>query len=397
MAMYCTGTKHDKHDIIRFINGVFHENFYDIMKKTYAKGQHYEQFHHLVKEEDGHIVAALGIYEQEYHSKNDEIEPLKTGFIGSVSVDEKERGKGYMKLLMDKAEEQMREHDIAFAMLGGLRNRYGHWGYEYGGIYYQCHFREENIRHTIGWKEDSGIIIQPVKIESENQLDRIYHLYRENNNLWCRSREDFYLCSITWNHKLYEIIVDGEFAGYFVCNRDGGFIPEIELVTWEKESVLRIIRALMRFRPERLEEYSNTIHGLTIQVHAWEPEKTIILQQICEHCIVYTRCNMKILDYPKTLKFMLQHKQSYTKTLLTDGRFTISVKEKGTFVIEVREGIVSVWEDNCVKEIDLIVTEKECISALFTATSNLYEHRSAKGFPKGWFPLEFTPGNLDEF
>lgn len=411
MARYCTGTKDDKNAIVAFINGVFHENFYDIMKKTYAEEQHYEPFHHLIKENDGRIVAALGVYEQTYHSKNEIIEPLKTGFIGSVSVDKNERGKGYMKVLMEKAEKQMRKDGVSFAMLGGFRNRYGYWGYELGGIYYQYHFREENIYHTIGWDYDNGVVIRPVEkacfnsIDFEQTLDRIYYLYRQGN-MWCRSREEFYLCCLTWNHKLYEIIVDNTFAGYVVCNRDGGFIPEIELIKWDREFLLRVLRGLMRHNPISLEtdkifedgksQATEAIHGLIIQAHAWEPEKACALQQVCEHYFVHTRCNVKILDYPKTLKFMLQHKKTYTNIPLEEKQFVVSVNGKGTFVMMIKEGNVDVWQDDNA-EADLIVSEKDCISALMSSVSNLYERKTVNGYPKGWFPLEFAPGNLDEF
>lgn len=396
MAIYCTGTKKDKKELVAFLNKVFHEDFYEIMKKTYGNGQHFEQFHHLMKEQD-RIVAAVGVYEQEFHIK-DTI--LKTGFIGSVSVDEQERKKGYMKFLMEKAENQMRSDEIALAMLGGLRNRYGHWGYETGGSYYKFYFHEENIRHTIGWKNDDGIKLIPVHEDCsdfEETMNRIYELYR-TKNMWCRERHDFYIRSQTWNSFLYEIFIDEMFAGYLVCNHDCSFIPELELIDWEAERLLRILRAVMRYRPAVTviadSDIEKPVHPFTIEVQAWEPEKAAALQKICEHYSLHTRCSMKILDYPKALQAMLKLKQTYTR--LAEGHFTIQVKEKGTFVMKVQDGAVSVVPDECAIP-DLTVSEKDCINALISPASALYERQTVNGYPKGWFPLEFAPGNLDEF
>ncbi len=374
---YCKGERKDKKEIVSFITNVFREDFYSIMPKVYREGMDYEEYHHLIKE-NGKIIGALGVYEQDFFIKG---KRLRTGFIGSVGVSEEERGKGYMKLLMHKAEEEMRTRHIDIAMLGGLRNRYGFYGFEMGGQNYEFNFIEENIRHTIGWEKEEEVEIHRV-IEEEDVLEEIYSLYRKNI-IWCRKKEDFYIISKTWENKLFQVRINGKFKGYFIIDKGYHYIFEIELIDWN--DFLRVIKACMLKNEER---------AIKVQVQGWQIQKASVLHKFCEFYHITTNCNYKILDYQNVLEVLLELKSSYT--ILENGEFTIEIENAGIFFISVKDGMICVKRENA-KDVDMKLTEREVISAFLSPAGKLYEKRSDKKRIPNWFPIEFSICNADEF
>ena len=379
---YLKGTSADRNEIITFINQVFDVEFREIMGKVYQSKEEFESYHHLVKE-DGKIMAAVGVYEQTFVVGSSK---LKTGCIGSVSVSNEARGKGYMKLLMKKADEDMRKNHVAIAMLCGLRNRYGFYGYQMGGQVYEFQMEEENIRHTIGWGEDTAVQLIPVESEDDPALDAIYELYQKKT-MHCRNRDDFYIRSKTWNHKLIQIQINNQFAGYYLTNTEQNFIPEIELVDYSQ--LLQVLKACLL----RIDKKS-----LKVQAHEWEPEKALKLEQVCEIYESKPNYCYKILDYPVALKAMLELKQAHDK--LDDGSFLLNVTDVGAFLMTIQAGKVSVVEVDAQasnQAIDMELSSREVIDALISPAFHLYEAQTKSGYPKGWFPLSFSPDYVDLF
>ena len=291
---YCQGQQGEYAEIIPFINEVFGEDFPVILPKTYGQGKSFEEYHQLVKE-DGVLTAVIGNYEQDFYI-GDTV--LKTGCVGSVSVAKHARGRGYMKLLMNKTEEAMRAHQVDIAFLGGMRNRYGFFGFEKSGFTYEFHFNEANIRQTIGWDKDTGAELRQVTAE-DSVLEEIYALYRKNV-MWCRNREDFYEKSLTWNHNVFEIRLDGVFAGYFV--EKGHCLTELALLDWN--NLLRAVKTCMVKNGEK---------SLSVQALGWQTESLTALFMACESYHLRTCCAFKILNYVNTITALLELKKTYTE------------------------------------------------------------------------------------
>lgn len=375
---YCQGKRGEYAEIIPFINEVFGENFPVILPKTYGPEKHFEEYHQLVKE-DGVLNAVIGNYEQDFYIGNT---LLKTGCVGSVSVAKHARGKGYMQLLMKKTEEAMRSHDVDIAFLGGLRNRYGFFGFEKSGFTYEFYFNEANIRQTIGWDEDAGAEIRLVTAE-DSVLEELYALYRKNV-MWCRSREDFYEKSLTWNNKLFQIRLDGVFAGYFAAK--GGCVVEFALTDWN--NLLRAVKACMVKNKEK---------SLSVQVLGWQLEQLNAMYGACESYHLRTCCAFKVLNYGNTITALLNLKKTHTE--LEDGTLLLGIKEsnkvKQMIKITVEAGNIAVME---VQEgtPDIVLTDREAATVLFSPAGMFYA-RNDKQKLKNWFPVEFAIGNLDEF
>ena len=374
---FCIGKKGEKREIIPFINEVFGEDFPLILPKAYGDNQYYEEYHHLVKE-NGTITAVIGDYEQDFFIQD---MLLKIGCVGSVSVAKKARGKGYMKLLMQKTEESMRKNQVDLAILGGLRNRYGFFGFEIGGYVYEFHFAEENIRHTIGWEHDGAVILKKVD-EKDSILDDIYALYRKQHLVWCRTREDFYVKSVTWNQEIVQIQIDGAFGGYLIIK--GNSIAELELVNWDKNTALRVIKACM---------VRNKDTSLHLQVQGWQRKNLHTWYTVAESYSLRTGCSYKILNYPNTIKALLGLKKTYAD--LEDGECVFEIKGIGSFLIQVKGNEIQVKETTGQK-VDLILTEQEAVTVLFSPAGAFYLGKQKKCL-KNWFPVEFSVSHLDEF
>ncbi len=386
---YSVAARTEKEEVVEFINKVFSRSdnrdtdFTRLIKKVYGKEAEFNHRHHLVKE-DGRIAAVIGVYQREYHIMDT---VLKTGFIGSVSVDADMRGRGYMKLLMKKAEEDMRSQGISLAMLAGSRNRYGYFGYEVGGLRNEFVFAKSNITHTIGWMSEGQLELEPVCAKDKID-DEIYRLYESYGVHGC-SRDEFLDRAMTWQSSLYAVKQEDKYLGYVILSEDGGRVNEIELSDWSY--LLEVVREVMLIGDkERISVYSL----------AWENEKNIVLQKQCETHIVLPACSYKILDYVQTLKALFELQLSYRHYIAEDV-FTIGVKGQGCYRIEILGKKVTVteepFEDESFENADIVVTDIEFVSAFMSSASYMYESRAKKAYPAGWFPLGFAPPIADEF
>lgn len=92
---------------------------------------------------DGAIVAHVGFETQTVRIGD---ATLKLGFLGAVATDPAHRDHGYASVLMKDAIRQMREKQIDFSLLGGLRYYYERFGYEMGGAEYSFLVFPQGIR-----------------------------------------------------------------------------------------------------------------------------------------------------------------------------------------------------------------------------------------------------------
>lgn len=387
--LYCKETASDREELILFINKVFNEDFPVIMEKVYGKDQKKKVVHHLVKE-NGNIVAALGVLEQDFDCSG---QNLKTGFIGSVSVAPEFRKQGFMKLLMQKAEEQMRFDGVVLAMLGGRRNRYGFFGYEMGGQNWIFNFQEENIRLTIGWNSLQDLEVLPVEQNDKARIDQIYSIYQKQK-IRCRGREDFFVCCKTWGNKLYQIQENQETIGYLIANPEVTKILEIGLSKeYSAMLLLQVVRACMELNGKK---------NIAISGNSWQPELLFSLQRCCEYDRLISGLEYKILDYSEFFKAMLLINQ--TCHSLSDGSLTIAVKEEeslkelGRWKLTAEHGKVSVepWEI-AGETVDFSFTGQEVVRAFFSPASMIYKQFFKKLDIAGWFPFVFSPECADEF
>ena len=211
--------------------------------------------------------------------------------------------------------------------------------------------------------------------------------------MWCRSREEFYEKSRTWNNEVFQIRLDGVFAGYFAAK--GGCLVELELSDWS--NLLRVVKACM---------IKNNEKSLSVQVLGWQIEQLTALFMTCESYHLRTCCAFKILNYINTITALLELKKTYTE--LENGTLLLGIKQSNQLErnfeaqpniqlirITVEDGKIAV-EELYEGTPDIVLTDREAATVLLSPAGIFYARKYQQKL-KNWFPVEFSISNLDEF
>lgn len=392
MGDYVRGTREDMDEMIDFANMVFSMSsgsvdFEGLLPKAYSPERNMLAAHHLIKE-NGRIKALVDVLPMTLQMGE---ETLRAGYVGTVSVHPKARGRKYMITLMEQAKAQQCKEGTDILILDGNRHRYQHYGFEKAGMKYCFHITSDSIRHCCQAieSEEKDYCFKLLKEKDKELLDICYRLY-QSRVVTARSREDFYLCLRSWEADTYAVLEEENCVGYLNVSADEREVFEFELA--DSKTLPFVIRAFM-------EETGSDDLG----IYAGMDESLKIEQLDCmsDYYTVNASHLVKILNYEKTLHFLMQWKQSYTK--LQEGSFVLGVcsedkKEQCQYLLEYQEGKVSVTRTGL--QADMILEEKELVKTL---TTSYYLHALQKPdsplaqAPKGWFPLPFFLPEADAF
>lgn len=390
MGNYVRGTMEDIDEMIDFANMVFSMSsgsvdFEGLLPKAYSPDRNMLAKHHLIKE-DGRIKALVDVLPMTLQMGK---ERLRAGYIGTVSVHPKARGRKYMIMLMEQA--QQCEEDMDILILDGNRHRYQHYGFEKAGMKYCFNITGDSIRHCCKAieTEEKQYCFKLLSEKDKELLDICYSLY-QSRVVTARSREDFYLCLRSWEADTYAILEEEKCVGYLNVSADEREVFEFELT--DSNTLPFVIRAFMtELGIDKLGLYAGMDESLKIEQ----------LDRMSDYYTVNASHLIKILNYEKTLHFFMQWKQNYTK--LQEGSFVLGVcseekKEQHKYLLEYREGKVSVTQTRL--QADMVLEEKELVKTL---TTSYYFHALQKTdspliqAPKGWFPLPFFLPEADAF
>ena len=396
MGNYIKGTKEDMPELMDFANMVFSMSsgsidFERLLPKAYTEDRNMLATHHLIKEE-GHIKALIDVLPMQLRLGQ---ENLKAGYIGTVSVHPKARGKKYMITLMEQVEKQAREDGMDMLILDGNRHRYQHYGFEKAGMKYCFNITEDSVRHGCHALSCEEKDYQFVLLQEKDQrwIDVAYALY-QNKNVITRTREDFFLCLSSWEADTFVVLDGEECVGYLNVAANERNIFEFELVNIAELPF--IIKAFM-----------DEIGSDELGIHAAmdEQQKIERLDCIADYYTVNTSHQIKILHYENVLSFMLKWKQAMFKNenLLQEGKYVIGVYSKETktqkrFLLQYMSEEIEVLQTDL--EADIVLEEKELVKTL---TTSFYYHTMQKPnsalskAPQGWFPLPFFLPEADAF
>jgi predicted N-acetyltransferase YhbS len=379
----------DFDDILDFIDFVFSQahvphDFVALLPKLYKREYFTDGIHYLAREEKK-IKAVVGAF------------PLQIVFsggvsvngrgIGMVSVHPRARSKGYMKVLMNMAHEDMRNDGMAFSCLGGQRQRYEYFGYIATGTNYYFTVCEANIRHTLGKDWKTSLRLMPVAPADKETLDNINAIHESKAVKFYRNRDRFYDILSSWESKTFAILDGEQFEGYLVCKPGSYGVAEINM-----KNISRVNESLgiyLRYRNE---------HGSqdSVQVMAGpqDIEKNRNLSQFSESCRQGTACQFNIFDFKVFIEPFLKFKAK--QRTIADGSFVLKIEgEPGTALeISVRQGIPEIKES--ASSPDLVLSHLEAIQFFFTPTAALtIPAIGEKVFLQSLLPLPLFLENLD--
>lgn len=383
MVIYRKAIPDDFPNILNFINMVFSmshcpHDFRQLLPKLYEKGQEKKSIHYLALENE-EIKACVCVLPITLCCEN---KTITCATVGSVSVHPYSRGKGYMRKLMHIAIEDMKKSNISMSTLSGLRNRYQYYGYEKGGFVFQYCFTPDNFRHCRERFPKRKITLCQIQ-DTKNPLLTEIQQIQENQILFVkRNPSDFLAIMKSWNAKLYGILENQICKGYVALQ--GNQILEMRLTD----------KALLFASLEECLKESGS-KELFLRILPYDTYLLKECTQLFESFTIALDDNYMIFDYPKVLDFFLNVKSKYTS--LNSGSWDFTIKEQGTFRIQVSNGVPSVTQSKDLEgKSSVNFSSFESILALFAPNCGMGLLETKLPENCNWFPLPLALSPFDK-
>lgn len=379
MIEYRWADAKDMDSIIDFINMVFSmlrvpHNFETLLPKVYGEAFRMADIH-AIAEEDGRLCGCVGMYEFPLRVGN---ELLKVGYIGSVSVHPRVRGKGTMIALMQKQIERACERGIDLMMLGGQRQRYQYSGFEAGGATYLYGVSRANVRHALADAACDGLMFERM---TQEDAVAAFALYDAQQVAGARSERNFIATLESYHRQAWTVKKDGAFIGYLSAAEDGAHLGEI--VMKDETIILPAIKAWMGMRNVRMLHISAAPHDAVLGD---------LLAPICESCEVFANGMIRVLNPDKVLSAYMRLKDSYDP--LAHGEYVFGWEGLGAYLLRVSEAGVLVEKTD--REPQMWLSGMEAHRLLF-GHIRFGVPKASGDVPRGWFPLPLHIPEPDSF
>lgn len=325
-------------------------------------------YHSFVAVEDGKMIAAVGAFPGDINVCGTVLHGVG---IGNVAVLPSARKRGFMKVLMERAVDDMVENHVDFSALGGQRQRYNYFSYDLAGAAYTYSITKTNLRHVYG-AEPENTTISEVQPDDEATLDYIAARIESNPYTPVRPRKELYAILRSWRHHPYVIREGERLLGYFVPESNRNHITEI--MANNEEDFLLMVRTLVAASDD----------SILIVLPEFLPQYLRVLEPLANGCNVSCKEMFSVLCYRRVIEAFLKLKGTYCA--LPDGTFTTLIHGRGgdeNLTITVENGNVSVIESALAPEREM--NHLDAMRFFFSPTSML--RMRAPAAAQTWFPL----------
>ena len=364
MTEYRFAKPDEEMEVLDLINAVFSQaarphDFAKLIPKVYAHPGFSK--YHAVAVEDGRIRGAIALLPLTVHVGES---VLRGGYIGSVSVHPRFRGKGYMKRLMQMLAEEAERQGYDFMSLGGQRQRYQYFGFALYGCAYSFSVNQANARHAL--PEETPFSFIPAE---ESHADQMASLHKQQA-LFCE-RPRFLETLRTYGGVPYAIMRGGSFFGYLTALGD-----EITELCLCDERDLPVIAAswLREHRSCKVRcggEMTERIRGLSAFAESYSVSPSAML---------------RVLNWKNTLNAVMNAR------LLPDGEKVIQIEGAGVYRLKAENGRAEVT--SCSSRPDHSWTEMQAAEALFSPLNALL---SDDPVLRSWLPFTLEIPIADQF
>lgn len=378
MIQYRKAVKADEANILDFINMVFSQNakphdFSKLLGKVYGHPG-FSDIHYLAAEEDGHVLATVALLPMDLYPDTET--KLKLGYVGSVSVHGYHRGEGHMKRVMKDMLEDAKARDFDILSLNGRRQRYQYFGFESTGCGIQFSINEANVRHALKQVDIEPFELHEVQENETELLEAIYQM-AQNKPFRCRwERSRLWDILHSWYGNAYGFLMNGKMIGY-ILTTDEGSISEYGLSDITKLEAL--IKTWMQNRK-----------CCEVYLPLYDRVAVSMLRRFSESFSVYDNGMYRILNWKHVLEVLLRERSEAEP--LMDGRFVFEIENAGSYVIEAKNGCVSVSETN--EEAEVKFTENKAVEFFFSPYTALTVRSPML---KSWLPLPLYLSMVDTF
>ena len=378
---YGKATAKDYEDLVDFGNYVFSHahgplDSPSLVPKLYKRERFVPENHYVVWE-GGRVKANIGAYPMTYRVCG---ETVKTFGIGWVAVHPYSRSKGYMKLLMNEIDADMRSMGMELGCLGGQRQRYEYFGFAKCGAQFVFSFNKVNIRHAFGSRYASGIVIKEVTEGDGAELDWIHRAHCGKEAYVERPRPELHEIMSSWRNRTLAVYKGDEMIGYLGVSNDYSFI---------QESCVKDLSLTNEIIGLYLAQYD--IGGVRIKAFPHERQKIDVISRTAESYELTDSYNFNVMDYPGVIKKFAKLKASPAP----DGKVVVKVGDSQNVKISAKGGVVDACETT--EEPDYIVSHLEAMKCFFSpvffyAGGALYQN----AFARGLFPIPLYIENNDD-
>ena len=370
----------DFDEAMAFLNLVFSEHaphdFAGILPTIYQPTDEHMRCNFAVRE-GGRLGAIVGLFPIAWRVGG---VTLKVAGIGGVSVHPKSRGRGYMKLLMNHAVDQMQQEGYDLSYLGGRRQRYAYFGYEVAGTAYRVNMNMDNVRHALA-DPDEMLTFEPVG-EDGNVLAQLKTLHDAQPAYCDRPAETFHRYLRCWGcGPRVARDAGGRVVGYVSAQQNEPVINEF--VASSPSVATRMARAW-------IEEHEK----VTVLLH---PPAGLMLRQlnrIAESLHLYHTGNYQVFQWVKVLDALLKAK--HADGPLPDGAVVLRIEDaRVTLSMVVDGGSAGCQQTD--RAPDLTLDSRTAMRALFSldAPASVVELPQRASILSAWCPLPMGFSNQD--
>ena len=347
MTEYRFARPEEEAEVLDFINAVFSQaarphDFEKLIPKVYAHPGYAGM--HAVAVEDGRIRGTVAMLPITVHAGES---CLKAGYIGSVSVHPRFRGKGYMKELMAMQISEAKRRGMDFMALGGQRQRYQYFGFSLYGGEISFSVTRANARHAL--PKDTLFSFAPA---TERHAEKMAAL-NERQTLYCQ-RPRYWDAVRTYNGAPYVILEGDRFAGYLIVLGDRIWLREHK--------------------------------SCEILCYGYMKERIRGLNAFAEAYAIGPSGMIKVLNWERVLRAALGLRA------LADGERVIKIEGVGTFRLTVQNGRAEVLP--CQAPPDFTWTPMEAADTLFSPLNAL---GVTDPVFRAWLPLTLDIPIADQF
>ncbi|MCL2600428.1 MAG: GNAT family N-acetyltransferase [Treponema sp.] len=310
----------DFDDVVDLANYVFSNahrpcDFKALLPNLFRPEYFMDGIHYLARE-NGKIKAIVGAYPLEIEFA--EGGKLPGRGIGTVSVHPYCRSKGYMKVLMKMALEDMRRDGMVFSCLGGQRQRYEYFGYTPVGSVYTFSCNEANISHTLGRQWKTGLTLEKLDAADDASIDRIRAMHDAKGIRLHRGKDRLFDILSSWKAETFVVTEAGRFEGYLVHKGQGtddSVISEINLKDFSR-------------LPEVVGLFLRGLNGGDTKVCAslHEHEKTARLSGFAEGYTLGPAYQFAVFDHARFADAFVKFRAGTGK--IREGAFAFRVEDK---------------------------------------------------------------------
>jgi hypothetical protein len=276
-----------------------------------------------------------------------------------VAVHPYTRSRGYMRILMAMALEDMRRDGMVFSCLGGQRQRYEYFGYTPGGIRPVFECRKANVRHVLGRDFSPAFSLRLLSAADKALVEGIRRFHEAKPARLERRGDRFFDILSSWEGRVYALLEGETLGGYLIYSPQADEITEINLA-----DPSRLPEAIGLFldspgktgKPDRV--------AVTAGPH--ETGKLGVLSRFAEDYFLSSAYSFNIFNYSRMLGALLNLKAQTAS--LANGAAVLRIGGE-TLRIAVSDGKVSLTPADSPPEIT--VSPSEGVEVFFSSLAPL--------------------------